>query len=172
MKRKLSAVAAAGLTRLPDRSGHSGTSIATVFPDHVTTGGATMKKVMPRVTSLIAGAILAGGTVLAGVSPASADQGAMHASATADSSRSAVACYLYVWDRFGYYNVRTSKSPTASLIVKYTGTRLPVWDRCGEEVGQNYRCTSSDPVDNSWVAVNYKGRKGYVAAYCAGGLGT
>ncbi|MBI0374906.1 hypothetical protein JBE27_01065 [Streptomyces albiflaviniger] len=93
-------------------------------------------------------------------------------SATPDASRgTAVACYLYVDDSRGYYNVRTSKSATADLIKKYTGTRLPVWDRCGEELGGTYRCAQGEPQDNYWVGVNYNGRKGYVAAACAGGLG-
>ncbi|MFE9171240.1 hypothetical protein ACFYNZ_17240 [Streptomyces kebangsaanensis] len=83
----------------------------------------------------------------------------------------AVACYLYVDKAIGYYNVRTATNPTAQLIVKYTGTRLPVWSACGEIVGTTYRCTSTSPQDNSWVAVNYNGRQGYVAAGCAGGLG-
>ncbi|GAA1109542.1 hypothetical protein GCM10009577_35170 [Streptomyces javensis] len=85
--------------------------------------------------------------------------------------RTAVACYLYVDDSRGYYNVRTAKSATAGLIKKYTGTRLPVWDRCGEELGGTYRCAVGEPQDRYYVAVNYNGRKGYVAAACAGGLG-
>ncbi|MEU5693252.1 hypothetical protein [Actinosynnema sp. NPDC020468] len=83
----------------------------------------------------------------------------------------AVACYLYVDRSRGYYNVRKAKDPTAGLIVKYTGTRLPVWAACGGEVGKSYRCEQGEPVDNYWVAVRYNGQKGWVADACAGGLG-
>ncbi|GAA2267687.1 hypothetical protein GCM10010145_47700 [Streptomyces ruber] len=88
------------------------------------------------------------------------------------SEASAVTCYLYVSDRFGYYNVRSAKSATAGLIVRYTGTRLPTWQNgCSSELGGTYRCATGEPQDNWWVPVNYNGRKGYVAANCAGGLG-
>ncbi|MGW1057949.1 hypothetical protein [Micromonospora rubida] len=129
-----------------------------------------MTEVMSRVTGLIAGVALAGGSVLASASPALADQSAASASVATNSLRQAMACYLYVGG-VGYYNVRTTKSPTATLIIKYTGTRLPVWDACGSEAGASYRCAIGEPSENYWVAVNYKGRKGYVAEACAGGLG-
>lgn len=108
----------------------------------------------PDAARAASNAIPAGGLALLSPATASAGQGAAPTAAAVESSRPWVACYLYVSDRFGYYNVRTSKSATATLIVKYTGTRLPVWDRCGGETGGSYRCTSTDPADNWWQAVN------------------
>lgn len=88
-----------------------------------------------------------------------------------ETRRSAVTCYLYVDRRRGYYNVRKSKNPRGGLITTYRGKRLRVWDRCGETVGKSYRCAQGEPKDKYWVAVNYRGRKGYVGSACAGGLG-
>ncbi|MGW7415573.1 hypothetical protein [Streptomyces sp. NPDC054863] len=92
---------------------------------------------------------------------------------TSDSAPSAaVRCYLYVSSAYGYYNVRTAKDPLSGLIKRYTGKRLPAWPGgCGEVVGKKYRCAQGQPEDNSWVPVDYNGRKGWVAANCAGGLG-
>ncbi|MFD7629634.1 hypothetical protein ACFV7Q_27030 [Streptomyces sp. NPDC059851] len=87
-------------------------------------------------------------------------------------TQASMACYLYVSSFRGYYNVRENKDPRAGLIVRYEGRRLPVWDRCGSVVGRKYRCEQGEPQDDSWIAVNYLGRKGWVAAECAGGLGS
>jgi hypothetical protein len=114
------------------------------------------------VTTAVAGVLVSGG--LAATSPA--DAATSEAARPGATSSAAVACYFYVNDMLGFYNVRTAKSPTASLIVKYSGTRLPVWNLCGDEVGAKYRCATGWAQDMYWVAVNYNGRKGWVASDC------
>lgn len=131
-------------------------------------------------TAGIGAALLMGGTSVPahavsaapGVSAASSVSAAPYESAAPNESRgSAVTCYLYVDRRRGYYNVRKTKNPRGGLIKTYRGKRLRVWDRCGETVGKSYRCAQGEAKDKYWVAVNYRGRKGYVGSACAGGLG-
>ncbi|GAA4640377.1 hypothetical protein GCM10023196_105630 [Actinoallomurus vinaceus] len=98
-----------------------------------------------------------------------------HAAVSKSASAQAVKCHVYTDKKRGYkYTVRTKPRTSAKAIVVYKGKKLLGWKtgyKCPQVTGGSYRCAVGEPKDNQWLIVNYKGRKGYVADRCSGGIG-
>ncbi|MES9538662.1 MULTISPECIES: hypothetical protein [unclassified Actinomadura] len=106
---------------------------------------------------------------------ASPEAATAHSIPVAGNDAQEVKCYVHSDKRRGYtFRVRKAPRTSAGVIVQYHGKKLIGWKHganCPQVEGGTYRCSAGEPKDNQWLVVNYKGRKGYVAAACTGGIG-
>ncbi len=107
--------------------------------------------------------------------PASPAGTAAHSNSVTGDGVREVKCYVHTDKRRGYkFRVRKEPRTSAGVVVRYHGKKLLGWKSgasCPQVEGGTYRCAAAEPKDDQWLVVNYKGRKGYIAAACTGGIG-